>query len=99
MDELRRRKRRPWGISGLLHLLRAGGPSEDEHLSRVVLDQAMLRIPAEHRAVLSLFEYAGLSAPQVAETLGITPEAALKRRQRAREALGEALGAKGGRPA
>lgn len=99
MDELRRRKRRPWGISGLLHLLRAGGPSEDEHLSRVVLDQAMLRIPAEHRAVLSLFEYAGLSAPQVAETLGITPEAARKRRQRAREALGEALGAKGGRPA
>ncbi len=92
MDELRRRKRRPWGIGGLLHLLRADGQGEDDRLNRVVLDEAMLRIPAEHRAVLSLFEYAGLTAPQVAETLGITPEAARKRRQRAREALGAALG-------
>ncbi len=92
MDELRRRKRRPWDVLGLTNLLRAPSPSEDERLNRVVLDQAMLRIGAEHRAVLSLFEYAGLTAPQVAEVLGITPEAARKRRQRAREALAAVLG-------
>ena len=99
MDELRRRKRRPWDVLGLTNLLRAPSPSEDERLSRVVLDQALLRIGAEHRAVISLFEYAGLTAPQVAEVLGITPEAARKRRQRAREALAAVLGAeRGGRP-
>lgn len=93
MDELRRRKRRPWDVLGLTNLLRASSPSEDERLNKVVLDQALLKVGAEHRAVLSLFEYAGLTAPQVAEVLGITPEAARKRRQRAREALAAVLGA------
>ena len=86
-DELRRRKRRPRMVFDLVKTLRASTRSEDERLGRICIDDAMMRIAPHHRAVLILFEFSELSAPQVAEVLGITPEAARKRRQRAREAL------------
>ncbi|MCB9176000.1 MAG: sigma-70 family RNA polymerase sigma factor [Caldilineae bacterium] len=86
-DELRRRKRRPRMVFDLVKTLRASTRSEDERLGRICIDDAMMRIAPHHRAVLMLFEFSELSAPQVAEVLGITPEAARKRRQRAREAL------------
>lgn len=92
-DELRRRKRRPH--SPLANLpLRAPAESEDERLGRVCLDNALLAISPHHRAVLTLFEFAELTAPEVGEVLGISPEAARKRRQRARQALARQLDAR-----
>jgi RNA polymerase sigma-70 factor (ECF subfamily) len=90
-DELRRRKRRP-RVPLLSSLgLRAPTESEDERLGRVSLDDALLRLPERHRAILNLFEFAEFSAPEVGEVLGISPETARKRRQRAREALSAIL--------
>jgi RNA polymerase sigma-70 factor (ECF subfamily) len=90
-DELRRRKRRPLlPLLGSLGL-RAPGESEDERLGRVTLDEALMRLPERHRAILNLFEFAEFSAPEVGEVLGISPETARKRRQRAREALAAVL--------
>jgi RNA polymerase sigma-70 factor, ECF subfamily len=91
-DELRRRKRRP-RVPLLPSLgLRAPTESEDERLGRVCLDDALLRLAPHHRAVVNLFEFAELTAPEVGEVLGISPETARKRRQRAREALAKLLG-------
>lgn len=91
-DELRRRKRRPSLTFGLVQRLRASVTSEDERLGQICVDDALMQIAAHHRAVLMLFEFSEFTAPQVAEVLGITPEAARKRRQRAREALARVLG-------
>lgn len=90
-DELRRRKRRPSVLLGLSPTHRARSLSEDERLGRVCLDEALMRIAPHHRAVLMLFEFAGFSAPEAGEVLGISPETARKRRQRAREALARVL--------
>ncbi|MBK6770355.1 MAG: sigma-70 family RNA polymerase sigma factor [Ardenticatenales bacterium] len=90
-DELRRRKRRPAELLGLAPSLRADGENEDERLRRLAIEGAMAAIASHHRVILNLFEFAELSAPEVAEALGIKPEAARKRRQRAREALAQAL--------
>jgi RNA polymerase sigma-70 factor (ECF subfamily) len=90
-DELRRRKRRP-RVPLLASLgLKAPTESEDARLGRVTLDDALVRLPAHHRAILNLFEFAELTAPEVGEVLGISPETARKRRQRAREALAQVL--------
>lgn len=77
---------------GLSPTHRAPTPSEDDRLGRVCLDDALLVIAPHHRAVLMLFEFSGFSAPEVGEVLGIAPEAARKRRQRAREALVRVMG-------
>lgn len=90
-DELRRRKRRPVVPLDALPFLRAHTPSEDERLGRVILDKALMEIPDHHRVILMLFEFAEFTAPEVGEVLGIAPEAARKRRQRAREALARSL--------
>ena len=90
-DELRKRKRRPRLAFGLVKHLRAPSRTEDDRLGSICVDEAMMRIPSHHRAVLMLFEFSEFTAPQVAEVLGITPEAARKRRQRAREALARVL--------
>lgn len=57
--------------------------------------QAMAGLSAEQREVLLLFGQAGMSAEEVAEVLGISPAAARKRRQRAREAFETAWAAEG----
>lgn len=90
-DELRRRKRRPAESTGLAPTLRAAGESEEDRLGRLAIEAAMAALAPHHRVVLNLFEFAELSAPEVAEALGIKPEAARKRRQRAREALAAIL--------
>jgi len=90
-DELRRRKRRPRLTFGLTNLLRAPSKSEDDRLGRICLDDALQEVAPHHRVVINLFEFSEFSAPQVGEVLGITPEAARKRRQRAREALARVL--------
>jgi len=90
-DELRRRKRRPYPVTSLTALLTAPSMPEDERLGRIVLDKALLRIAPHHRAILMLFEFSEFTAPEVGEVLGISPETARKRRQRAREALAREL--------
>ena len=90
-DELRRRKRRPSVPLVLLPFLHAPTPSEDERLGHVMLSRAMLTVAPHHRVILNLFEFAEMTAPEVGEVLGITPETARKRRQRAREALAREL--------
>jgi RNA polymerase sigma factor (sigma-70 family) len=93
-DELRRRKRRP-RVPLLSNLgLAAPTESEDARLGRVCLNDALVRLAPHHRAILNLFEYAEFTAPEVGEVLGISPETARKRRQRAREALAQLLGAR-----
>jgi len=86
-DELRRRRRRPLTVMGLTPFFAAPTAPEDERLGRIVLDKALMRIAPHHRAILMLFEFAEFTAPEVGEILGISPETARKRRQRAREAL------------
>lgn len=93
-DELRRRRRRPPALLGRLGTQAAPTPSEDSQLGRIHLDGALARVAPHHRAVLMLFEFAELSAPEVGEVLGISPETARKRRQRAREALARELDAR-----
>ncbi len=90
-DEIRKVKRHPVVTITDKLRLRARSESEDDRLGRVSLDDALMSIPPRHRAILNLFEYAELTAPEVGEVLGITPEAARKRRQRARQALAAAL--------
>lgn len=90
-DELRRRRRRPAEMLGLAPSLHADVENEEDRLGRLSIEAAMASIAPHHRVILNLFEFAELSAPEVAEALGIKPEAARKRRQRAREALAQAL--------
>jgi RNA polymerase sigma-70 factor (ECF subfamily) len=90
-DELRRRKRRPSIPLPDGMALRAKVESEDHKLNRVVLDDALRELRFHHRVVLMLFEFAEFSAPEVGEVLGISPETARKRRQRARQALARVL--------
>ncbi|MCE7939745.1 hypothetical protein DCC79_05680 [bacterium] len=90
-DELRRRRRRPRVAMGLPATLAAPTASEDARLGRVEVGGALLRVSSHHRVVLLLFEFFDLSAPEVGEVLGISPETARKRRQRAREALAKVL--------
>jgi len=86
-DEIRRRRRRPAEWLGLSPTLRAAAPTEDQRIGRLAVEDALQRLRPHHRAVLMLFEFAGLSAQEVGQALRIRPEAARKRRQRAREAL------------
>lgn len=90
-DELRRRKRRPQELLGLSPTLRARAETEDHRLGRLLLDDAMHRLPEGHRVVLNLFEFSEFSAPEVGQVLGINAAAARKRRQRARSALARIL--------
>lgn len=95
-DEIRRRKRRPLEMLGLAPTLRAPTESEDQRLGRMCLSDAMDELETHHRVILTLFEFGGLNAPEVAEVLSIRPEAARKRRQRARQALAHILRAPAG---
>lgn len=89
-DHLRRRARLRW--LGLDELRSKGGADPlDELVQREPVVGALAELSPEQREVLILFGYVGLTAAEVAEVLGITAEAARKRRQRAREAFAAAL--------
>lgn len=85
-DHLRRRSRMAWlpldvpGLSG-------GRSPEGEVAAGDPVRRAMDALPAEQQTVLLLFSNDGLEAREVAAVLGISPAAARKRRQRAREAF------------
>lgn len=87
IDHLRRKRRFGWvGLHRVIHVLRSDDPSE-----RVIkadpFERAMNELNTDQQTILMLFARAGLKAPEVAEVLGISPAAARKRRQRAREAF------------
>ncbi len=85
-DHLRRQARLRWlSLDAVRH--RGEGDPASRFVAAEPVYQALDRLSAAHRDVLLLFVHAGLDANEVAEVLGITPEAARKRRQRAREAF------------
>jgi len=85
-DHLRRQAKLRWLSLDAVRRLGGGDPAPTIAAGTPV-HQALDRLTAEHRQVLLLFAQAGLVASEVGEVLGITPEAARKRRQRAREAF------------
>jgi RNA polymerase sigma-70 factor (ECF subfamily) len=91
-DHLRRRARLRWLSIDSLRLQSGDDPAADVG-RREPISRALEALPTEHREVLLLFSQAGLNASEVAEVLGITPEAARKRRQRARDAFAVAYSA------
>ena len=58
---------------------------------RHVLDHALASLSEEHREVILLRDMEGLSAPEVAESLGLSVQAVKSRLHRARASLREAL--------
>jgi RNA polymerase sigma-70 factor (ECF subfamily) len=56
------------------------------------LQEAMARLPAEHRVVLSLFALEGLSHRQIAEVLGVPEGTVWSRLHAARRRLSEEMG-------
>jgi RNA polymerase sigma factor (sigma-70 family) len=87
IDRERRRARLRWiPLDRVRHALGVPDRSGDLEAMEPVRE-ALAAISADQRSVLLLFAHLGLTAPQVAEVLGISPAAARKRRQRAREAF------------
>lgn len=72
-----------------------GGASPEEHAERGQLADALRialgSLPDDYREVLFLRDVEGLTAPEAAESLGITVEALKSRLHRARAALREAM--------
>jgi RNA polymerase sigma-70 factor (ECF subfamily) len=86
-DSLRRKGRLAWlPFSNLRGHVGSGSP-EGAMAAAEPVRAAMAALTADQREVLLLFGVAGMEAAEVAEVLGITEEAARKRRQRAREAF------------
>lgn len=87
LDHLRRNRRlRLVGLDRLAHAL----PGRDRITAiedAEPVDRALACLKSDDRTILVLFAEAGFKAPEVAEILDITPAAARKRRQRAREAF------------
>jgi RNA polymerase sigma-70 factor (ECF subfamily) len=87
LDQVRRRRRRPIEVE-LDSILVGATPDDITSLAdRDELDRAMARIEPEHRAVVVLHYYLGLSLPAAAESLGIPLGTAKSRLHRAISAL------------
>jgi RNA polymerase sigma-70 factor (ECF subfamily) len=85
-DHLRHQSRLRWlPLDAVRH--RGAGDPAGAVVDREPVAQALTSLSDDQRRVLLLFSHAGLSAAEVAEVLGVTPAAARKRRQRAREAF------------
>lgn len=91
-DQVRRRRRLEVQI-GDIELDRPD-PADDYAgvAERDELDRAFVRLPVEHRAALVLTHYVGLSAPEVADILGIPTGTVYSRVHYALRAMREALG-------
>lgn len=80
------RKRRLWQLVpfGPTHAATNATSRVDDHTA---LDAALTAIPTADQEILSLFYYAGLTPPEIADILDCTPAAVHKRLHRARERL------------
>jgi RNA polymerase sigma-70 factor (ECF subfamily) len=85
-DHLRRRARLSWLPLASVRGQGSGDPAADV-ARREPIAAALAALSDDQREVLLLFTHLGLDAVEVADVLGISPEAARKRRQRAREAF------------
>jgi RNA polymerase sigma-70 factor (ECF subfamily) len=86
------RHRRRW--SAEIHVLHADAPTEDAAGSladRDQIERGFRRLKPEHRVVVVLHHYLGLSAPEIADTLGIPVGTAKSRLHYALETLRAAL--------
>lgn len=88
-DHARRQRRIRWVSLDAIKEIGGGNPAREVQ-DRDPLQRALARLTADQRDVLLLFSHEGLPAEDVARILGITPAAARKRRQRAREAFADA---------
>ena len=90
LDHIRRQRRFSFvALHDIANKLRGASPFRSVDDSGP-LDRALAALRPQERSILLLFTEGGLKAPEVAEVLGITPAAARKRRQRAREAFTQA---------
>jgi RNA polymerase sigma-70 factor (ECF subfamily) len=87
IDYMRKRQRFGWvSLHHVAHLLRGRDESAALETGEPV-QRALSALSPDEQAILMLFAHLGLKAQEVAEVLGISPAAARKRRQRAREAF------------
>ena len=71
LDIMRRRRRRPIEVE-ITPLDAPTAPDVSDHLAdREMIDEALRRLDAGHRAVVALHYLLGMPLPQVAESLGI----------------------------
>lgn len=85
-DYLRRRSRLKWLSLEAVRRHGQGDPA-GEVVAREPVVRALDALSDEQRQVLLLFGHSRFNATEVAEVLGVTPAAARKRRQRARDAF------------
>lgn len=87
IDHFRRGRRLSWvSLDRVAYRLRGVEPTEQvDELDAV--QRALAQLSPDHRSILLLFAHMGLKTAEVADVLAISPAAARKRRQRAREAF------------
>lgn len=82
-----------------IHQIRPDGDGEDDAIASIVrrdeFDEPFRRLSAEHRSVVVLRFFVGLSMPEIAETLGIPVGTAASRLHYALQELRAALEASG----
>lgn len=87
LDEARRRRRRPIEVEIRAIDEPAGSDAAGHLADRDLVERALVRLDAEHRALVVLHYYLGYPLPDAATSLGITLPAAKSRLHRAMEAL------------
>jgi len=95
IDTMRSRRRRPIEVELAPYNPATGGDWIGQVANRDLLERGFRRLTVEHRAVLVLHYYLGLSHAGVAEVLGVPLGTAQSRLHRALEAMRAALVADG----
>ncbi len=92
LDEARRRRRRPIEVEILpIDEPVAGGDAARSLADRDLVERALARLDAEHRALVVLHYYLGYPLPEAAASLGISLPAAKSRLHRAMQGLRRTL--------
>jgi RNA polymerase sigma-70 factor, ECF subfamily len=106
LDEVRRKRRRPFEVEIREIDEPAHGDSSRELADRDLVERALNRLEPEHRALVVLHYYLGYPLPEAATSLGISLPAAKSRLHRAMQGLRRSMvdvpaaaGLEGGRPA
>ena len=94
LDEARRKQRRPMPVETIPE--RTSGPDMAQQVAdRIVIDAALVAIPAEFRACVALRDLLGLDYAEISEILDIPPGTVRSRIARGRAALAQQLHASG----
>jgi RNA polymerase sigma-70 factor (ECF subfamily) len=94
LDELRRRKRRPYALDAdqLQERVGIGVDPAGGVIDRLALDKALSELTPEFRAAVVLRDVAGLDYAEIATALRVPPGTVRSRIARGRAALADALG-------